>query len=113
MFGSGATTLMFSNEEINNIMEIIRPLEESSLLIRSLGETIKNEAKEQKWGFLSMLLGTLSATLLENILADKGTIGVDKFIIRAGLDFVASSRNKFWNIKVLPKWRATKLAERT
>ena len=48
MFGSGATTLMFSNEEINNIMEIIRPLEESSLLIRSLGETIKNEAKEQK-----------------------------------------------------------------
>ena len=51
MFGSGATTLMFSNEEINNIMEIIRPLEESSLLIRSLGETIKNEAKEQKWGF--------------------------------------------------------------
>ena len=42
-----------------------------------------------------MLLGTLSATLLENILADKGTIGVDTFIIRAGLDFVASSRNKF------------------
>ena len=52
MFGSGATTLMFSNEEMNNIMEIIRPLEESSWLIRSLGETIKNEAKEQKWGFL-------------------------------------------------------------
>ena len=48
IFGSGATTLMFSNEEINNIMKIIRPLVESSLLIRSLGQTIKNEAKEQK-----------------------------------------------------------------
>ena len=52
--------------------------------------------KNKNEGFLSMLLGALSATLLENILADKGTIGADKYIIRAGLDFnAASSRNKF------------------
>ena len=55
MFGSGNTTLIISNEEMNNIMKIVKSLEESGLLIKEVSETIKNEAKEPKVGFLSML----------------------------------------------------------
>ena len=77
MFGSGDTTLIISNEEINDIMKIIKPLEESGLLIKGVSETIKNEAKEQKGGFPCILLGTLGASLLGNLLTRKG-------IFRAG-----------------------------
>ena len=48
MFGLGMTTLIISNEEMNNIMKIVKSLEESVLLIKSISKTIKNEAKEQK-----------------------------------------------------------------
>ena len=48
MFGLGMTTLIISNEEMNNIMKIVKSLEESVLLIKSVSKTIKNEAKEQK-----------------------------------------------------------------
>ena len=48
---------------MNNIMKIVKSLEESSLLIKGVNETIKNEAKEQKEGFLRILLGTLGASL--------------------------------------------------
>ena len=61
MFGSGNTTLITSNEEMNDIMEMIKFLEEYGLLIKGLGQTNKNKAKEQKGGFLGMLLGTLGA----------------------------------------------------
>ena len=64
MFGSGATTLIISNEEINDFMKIVKSLEESGLLIKSISERIKTEAKVQKEGFLSMLLGTLGTSLL-------------------------------------------------
>ena len=65
MFGSGNTTLIISNEEIipNDIMKITESLEESGLLIKGVGETSENEAKEQKGGSLGMLLGTLGASL--------------------------------------------------
>ena len=66
MFGSGFITLIISNEEMNDIMKIIKSLEESVLLTKGVRETIQNEAKEQKGGFLGMLLGTLGARLLEN-----------------------------------------------
>ena len=69
--GSGATTLIISNEEMEKIMKIVKSLEDTGLLIRGVSETIQNEAKEQKGGFLGMLLGTLGATLLENILIGK------------------------------------------
>ena len=62
MFGSGTTTLVISNEEMNNIMKIIKPLEESDLLIKGVSKTNKNEAKRQKGGFLRILLGTLGAS---------------------------------------------------
>ena len=48
IFGSGNTTLIISNEEMNDIMKIIKSLEESVLLIKGVSKTIKNEAKEQK-----------------------------------------------------------------
>ena len=71
MFGSGRPLdlashkpiLIISNGEMN-IMKIIKSLEESGLLIKGVSKTIKNEAKEQKGRFLSMLLGTLGASLL-------------------------------------------------
>ena len=54
------------------IIEIVKSLEDSGLLLKGVSETIENEAKEQKGGFLSMLLGTLGASLLGNNLAGKG-----------------------------------------
>ena len=74
MFGSVTTTLIISNEKMTDIMKIIKSFKESGLLIKGVSETIKNEAKEPKGGFLSMLLGTLGASLLGSLLAGKGTI---------------------------------------
>ena len=68
---SGAA-LIISDEEMNNLMKVVKSLEDGGLLIEGVRETIKNETKEQKGGFLSMLLGTLGASLLGNILAGKG-----------------------------------------
>ena len=62
IFGSGNTTLVVSNEEMNDIMKIINSLEGSGLLIKDVSQTIKNETKEKKDQFLSMLLGTLGAS---------------------------------------------------
>ena len=87
MFGSGTTTLIISNEEMNDIMEIVKFLEESGLSIKGVSETIQNEAKEQKDGFLGMLLGTLGASLLGNLLTGKGVMGADEDTIRAGQTF--------------------------
>ena len=67
MFGSGFTILIISNDEMNDIMKMVKSLEESGLLIKGVSETIKNEAKEQKGGFLRMSLGTLGASLLGNL----------------------------------------------
>ena len=59
-------------------MEIVKSLEDSGLLLKGVSETIENEAKEQKSGFLNMLLATLCASLLGNILARKGIIELEK-----------------------------------
>ena len=64
MFGSGSTKLIISNEEIEEIMRNVKSLEESGLLIKYISETIKNERKEQKVGFLQILLALLGASLL-------------------------------------------------
>ena len=68
MFGSSATTLIISNEGMKNIMKIVKSLEESGLLLKGVSKTIKNEAKEQKRRFPGMLLETLGASLLGNLL---------------------------------------------
>ena len=85
MFGSGRSLeLIVSNEEINDIMNLIQLFKESDLLIKGISGTSKNEAKEQKGRFLSVLLGTLAASLLGNLLTDKGTTRASKATIRAG-----------------------------
>ena len=71
IFGSGITTLIISNEEMSDIMKIVKSLEKSGLLRKDVSKTIKNEAKEQKFGFLSMFLGILRASLLGNLLTGK------------------------------------------
>ena len=81
MFGSGTTTLIISNDEKNDILKIVKSLENSGLLLKGVSETFQHETKEQGGGFLSMLLGTLGASLLEDILS-KGLSG--KGVIRAG-----------------------------
>ena len=81
VFGSGTTTLIISNDEMNDILKIVKSLENSGLLLKGVSETIQHEAKEQRGGFLSMLLGTLGASLLGDILS-KGLSG--KGVIRAG-----------------------------
>ena len=77
--GSGTTTLITSNEEMNDIMKIAQALEDSNILLKGVTTTIKNERKEQKGGFLSMLLGTVGASLLGSLLSGKG-------IVRAGYE---------------------------
>ena len=62
IFGSDVTTLIITNEEMNDSMKLIKSFEESSLLIKGVGKSIKNEAKEQNGRFLRMLLGTLGAS---------------------------------------------------
>ena len=86
MFGSGTMTLIISNEEMNNIVRIVKSLDESGLLMKGVVQTIKNEAREQKGGFLGMLLGTLGASLLGNLLTGKGSIAMSqgRGTIRAG-----------------------------
>ena len=56
---------------MKDIFAIVKSLEDSGLFLKGVSETIQNEAKEQKRGFLCMLLGTLSTSLLGNILAGK------------------------------------------
>ena len=87
MFGSGVTILISLKEEMNDIMKVVKSLEESGLLTKGTSETIKNEAKEQKRGVLGMLLGTLGASLLGNLLTVNGTIRAGEATIRAGQDF--------------------------
>ena len=83
---SGNTTLIISNDEIGDIIKIVKSLEDSGLLLKGVTETVQNEIKEQKGGFLSMLLGTLGASLLGNLLTGKGIYraGNGKGINRAG-----------------------------
>ena len=82
------TTLIISNDEINDIIKIIKSLEDSGLLLKGVTETVQNEVKEQKGGFLSALLGTLGASLLGDLLIDnikgKGVLRAGEGVLRAG-----------------------------
>ena len=74
MLGSGTTTLIISNDEMNDIKKIVKSLENSGVILKGVGETIQHEAKEKRGGFLGMLLGTLGASLFGDILS-KGLSG--------------------------------------
>ena len=71
MYGSGTAKLMISVDDLNDIIKIVTALEEHDILLKGTAKTIKNETKEQKGGFLSMLVGTLGASLLGNLLTGK------------------------------------------
>ena len=84
MRGEGVK-LMIDNEDMNDIMKITNALEKSGILLSSVGKTIENKVKEQKGGFLSMLLGTLGASLLGNLLTGgKEIMRAGEVIMRAG-----------------------------
>ena len=79
ILGSGhnnnnTTTLIISNNEMEDIIKIVQSLEDSCLLLKGVTETVQNEVKEEKGGFLSTLLGTLGGSLLGNILTGRGAI---------------------------------------
>ena len=80
---------------MNDIMKIVQALEDSNILLKGVTKTIKNETKEQKGGFLSLLLGTLGASFLGNILAGKG-------IVRAGSGRRSLSSSTLYGNK---KWK--------
>ena len=70
--------MILSNDKIEDIIKIVKSLEDSGLLLKGVTQTVQNEAKEQKGGFLSTLLGKLGASLLGNLLTCKGVYRVGK-----------------------------------
>ena len=102
ILGSGHnnnTTLIISNDQMDDILKIVKSLEDSGVLLKDVSETIQHEAKEQRGGFLSMLLGTLGGSLLGGILSkglsSKGVIRAGEGTIRADYGSKRSSLKKF------------------
>ena len=99
MLGSGATTLIISHDEMDGILKIVKSLENSGVLLKGVSETIQHEVKEQRGGFLGMLLGTLGASLLGDVLSKglsgKGVIRAGEGTIRAGYGSKKPSLKKF------------------
>ena len=82
--GSGVK-LIIEQEDMNDIIKIIEALENSGILLKGISKTIENETKEERGGFLSMLLGTLGASLLGNLLTGgKGMMRAVDGIVRTG-----------------------------
>ena len=82
------TPLIISNDEMGDIIKVVKSLEDSGLLLKGVTEAVQNEVKEQKGGFPSMLLGTWGASLLGNLLTGKGIYKAEKGkgILRAGYE---------------------------
>ena len=87
-----STSLIISNKEMNGKMKIVQALEDSKILLKIVTKTIKNQTKKQKGGFLSMLLGTLGASLSGNLLTRKG-------IVRAGSGYHSLNSYTFYGNK--------------
>ena len=84
LHGSGIK-LIIEEEDMKDAMKIIEALENSGILLKGVSKTIENETKEQRGGFLSMLLGTLGASLLGNLLTGgKGIMRAGDGIVCAG-----------------------------
>ena len=100
--GHNNTTLIISNDKINDIIKIIKSLEDSDLLLKGVTETVQYEVKEQKGGSLSTFLGTLGASLLVDLLTGnikgKGVFRTGEGVLRAGygrpLSSVSQNNNK-------------------
>ena len=100
---------------MNDIRKIVQGLEDSNILLKGVTKTIKNETKEQKGRFLSLLLGTLGASVLGNMLAGKGIVRagsgnkkgkelLELVLEKNGIFNAASSFNKLWNTKIFWEW---------
>ena len=89
------TNLIILNDEMKDILKIVKSLKDSGILLKGVGETCKNEAKEQKEEFLSMLLGILGASLLGGMLLGKGFIRPGERTVRVGYGSKGSSLKKF------------------
>ena len=91
LLGSGTTTSIISNEEVNDVMEIVQALEDAGISLKGVTKTIKNKTKEQKGGFLSMLLGTVRGT----VRAGEGTTTAGAGLKKKKSFNVTTSFNKF------------------
>ena len=87
--------LIIEEEDMQDIIKIIKELENSDISLKGVSKTIENEVKEQRGGFLSMLLGTLGASLLDNSLTGKGIIRAGDGIVRAGEGSKNKKKTKF------------------
>ena len=94
--GSGTTTLIISNEEMNDVMKVAQVLEDSNILLKGVAKTIKNETKEQKGGFLSILLGTIGSSSLGNLLTGKGIVRIGSGN-KKGKGIVGAGTGKQWD----------------
>ena len=99
ILGHNNTILIISNDEMDDILKIVKSLEDSGVLLKGVSETIQHEAQEQIGRFLSMLLDTLGASLLGDVLSEglsgKGVIRAGEGTIRAGYDSKGSSLKSF------------------
>ena len=85
ILGSGShTTLIISNKDMDDLITIVKSLEDSGLLLKGVTESVQNEVKEQKGGFLGKLLGTLGASLLGNLLTGRGALHAGKGVNKKG-----------------------------
>ena len=75
---SRATTLIIPNDEMDNLIKIVKSLKHSGFLKKWVTQTVQNEVKEQNGGFLNMLLSTLDTSLLGNLLTGKGAIATSQ-----------------------------------
>ena len=94
--GHNNTALIISNDEIEDIIKIVKSLEGSGLLLKGVTETVQNEVKAQKRGFLSMLLDILGVSLLGDLVTGRGIYraGKGKGIVRAGYGRPSSSASQ-------------------
>ena len=92
--------LVIEQEDMNDVIKVIEALENSGILLKGVTKTIENETKEQRGGFLSMLLGTLGASLLGNLLTGgKGMMRAGEGIVRAGDGIVRAGEGSKKNLK--------------
>ena len=92
MLGSGHnTTLVISNDDLEDILKIVKSLEDSGIIVKGASDVIKNDAKQESGGFLSMLLGTLAVSLLSNMLTGEGVKRAGEETVEPGCGFSSKS----------------------
>ena len=91
-------TFVISNEDMDDIIEIIKSWEYSGVLIGEVSETVKHEIKRQEEGFLGILLGTLGVLMLENMFPRRGVMRAGKGVVRAGREYSSTPSFKQYRV---------------